>query len=134
VGLGHLLAFPLELRPFDPLREVQIEPPHLLTFVLCPDVTQRLTSCWQALGQPCAPLGSFQCMGDEGRRPSHAAEVLPDALVQGERGRIARRAALAPGCAPRSRAPLPDVIVRAGGERPTRTRQPTWSPAHEATE
>ena len=69
VGLGHLLAFPLELCPFDHLREVQIEQPSLLTFELRQDITQRLPSCLQGLGQPCAHLRSFQFMGDEGRLP-----------------------------------------------------------------
>jgi hypothetical protein len=44
--LGHLLAFPLELCPFDDLCEVQIEQPRLLAFELRQDIMQRLTSCW----------------------------------------------------------------------------------------
>jgi hypothetical protein len=44
LGLGHLLSFPLELRPCDALREVQIEQSSLLAFELCQNVTQRLPS------------------------------------------------------------------------------------------
>jgi hypothetical protein len=45
LGLGHLLSFSLELRPFDHLCEVHIEQPSLLAFALRQDVTQRLPSC-----------------------------------------------------------------------------------------
>jgi hypothetical protein len=44
VGLGHLLSFPLERRPFNHLCEVHIEQPSLLAFELREDVTQRLPS------------------------------------------------------------------------------------------
>jgi hypothetical protein len=43
--LGHLLAFPLALCPFDDLCEIQIEQPSLLAFELRQDITQRLPSC-----------------------------------------------------------------------------------------
>ena len=79
--LGHLLAFPLELCPFDHLREVQIEQPSLLAFELRQDITQRLTACLQGLGQPLAHLCPCQFMGDEGQLPQHAAEVPPDQFV-----------------------------------------------------
>jgi hypothetical protein len=80
-GLGHLLAFPLERRPCDDLREVHIEQSSLLAFELCQNVTQRLPSGLQGLEPPFPQLRPFQCMGDEGRLPPHAAEVLPDQFV-----------------------------------------------------
>ena len=79
--LAHLLSFPLELRPFDHLREVQIEQPSLLAFKLREDITQRLTSGLQGLGQPFAHLCPCQFMGNKGRLPQHAAEILPDQFV-----------------------------------------------------
>ena len=132
--LGHLLALPLDLCPFDALREGHIEPARVLTFARREDITQRVTARGQGLGQPCAHRRACQCMGDEGRLPQHPAEVLPDQCIQGVCGCIARRAAVAPDCAQRIRAPLTDVRVRAGRERPTGTRQPTLGPADEATE
>jgi hypothetical protein len=93
-----------------------------------------LTACVQGLGQPLAHLRACQCMGDEGRLPQHAAEGLPDECIPGVCGGIARRAAVAPGCAQRIRAPLTDVLVIAGSERPTGTREPTLGTADEATE
>ena len=48
--LGHRLAFPLKLLPFDDLPKVQIAPPSLLTFALRQDITQRLTARMQGLG------------------------------------------------------------------------------------
>jgi hypothetical protein len=67
--LSHLLAFPLELCPFDDLCEGQIEQPSLLAFELRQDITQRLPSCWSGLGEPCAHWCPCQCMSDQGRRP-----------------------------------------------------------------
>ena len=44
LGLGHLLASPLELLALNHLREVQIEQPSLLAFELRQNVTERLTA------------------------------------------------------------------------------------------
>jgi hypothetical protein len=132
--VGPLLSFPLELCPFEHLREGPIKPSSLLTFELRQDVTPRLPARWQGLGQPFAPLRARQFMGDEGRLPQHAAEVLPDQRSHGVRWGIARRAALPPGCPQRIRAPLTDRRGIARGKRPTSPRQPTLRPAAEATQ
>jgi hypothetical protein len=134
LGLGHLLAFPLALRPFDHRGEGHIEPPSLWAFALRQDVTQRVPSCLAGLGQPFPPLRPCQFRGDEGRLPQHAAAVLPEQCVSGVRGSIARRAAVAPGCPQRIGAPLTDIRVIARGERPPGTRQPTRPTADEATQ
>ncbi len=42
--LAHLRSFPLELRLFDPLCEVHIEPPSVLACALREDIPPRLTS------------------------------------------------------------------------------------------
>jgi hypothetical protein len=81
VAVSHLLSFPLEFFPLDDLSQVYIEQPSLLTFELCQDITQRLTSGLKSLGQPLAHLRPFEFMSKEGRFAQHAAEVLPDQLV-----------------------------------------------------
>jgi hypothetical protein len=132
VGLGPLLSFPLALRPCDPLCAGQIAQPSWLAFALRQDVTPRLPSCVEGLGHPFPQLRPCPCLGDEGRLPPHAAEVLPDPVVSGVCGRIARRAAGAPGCPQRSWAPLTAVRVLARGKRPPGTRPPPRPTADEA--
>ena len=70
LGLGHLLAFAFEFLTLDHLRQVQIEQPRLLAFKLREDVTQRLASRLQGLGQPCAHLRPLQFMGESGWAPA----------------------------------------------------------------
>jgi hypothetical protein len=57
LGLGHLLASPLELLALDHLCQVEIEEPSLLAFELRQNITQRLTTRLQSLGQPFPHLG-----------------------------------------------------------------------------
>ena len=133
VRLAHLRSFPLALRPFDPLRAVHIEQPSVWAFERRADITPWLTSGLSGVGQPCAHLCPCQCMGDAGRRPQHAAEVLPAQCVSGVCGRLTRRAAVASRCPQRIRASRADVRVLARGEGPTGTRQATRRPADATT-
>jgi hypothetical protein len=93
LGRGHLLSFPLALRPCEALCEGQSAPPSWLAFALRHDVTPRVPSCWEGVGEPGPPRRPCQGMGDEGRRSQHTAEVLPEQCVSGVRWSIARHAA-----------------------------------------
>ena len=86
----------------------------MLAFKLREDVAQGLSSRLQGLGQPCAHLRPLQFMGDQAGLRQDMAEVLPDQCVQGVRGGIAGRAALALGQPQRIGATTTEVIMIAG--------------------
>jgi hypothetical protein len=67
LGLGHLLASALELLTFDHLCEIEIEQPRLLTFELREELTQRLSTCLESLGQPSPHLGALQFLRNQSR-------------------------------------------------------------------
>lgn len=99
LALGHLLSFALKPLTLNDLRQVQIEQPSLLAFELRQDITQRLASGLQGLGQPFAPLRPLQFTDNEGRFAQDPTEVLPDQVVQDTSRGIAGRAALTEGFA-----------------------------------
>ena len=129
LGLSHLLSSTLKLLSLDHLRQVYIEQPRLLAFELRQNVTQRLPPRLQGLGQPGAPLGPFQFMGDEGRLPQDTAEVLPYQRIQGMSGGIARRAAFAEGEPQRIGTAPTAVIMVARVQGATAAREPTLATA-----
>src|SRR5215471_6117750 len=134
LGLCHLLASALELLSLDHLCQVEIEQPSLLAFKLREDVTQRLAARLQSLGQPCAQLRPLEFMGDQGGLLQDPAEVLPDQGVQGLRRGIAGRAAIALGQPQRIGAAATEVIMVAGTQGTSATREPTLATTDESTE
>src|SRR5439155_7868973 len=113
--------------PLDHLRQGEIEPPSVLACKLREDVTQRLTACWQGLGQPFAHLRPRPCMGDPVGLHEDTAEGLPDQVLSGVSRGIAGRAALALGQPQRIGAATTDIIRVAGAQGPSATREPTWA-------
>ena len=134
LGLRHLLSSALELLALDHLRQVEIEQPRLLAFELRQDITQRLPARLQGLGQPFPHLRPLQFMGDEGRLAQDTAEILPHQVVQGLRGGIARRAALAEGQPQRIGTTPAEVIMVAGVQGATTARESTLATTDQAAE
>jgi hypothetical protein len=114
LGRGHLLPFALARLTREHLCQVSIAQPRLLACTLREDVTPRVASCRQRLGQPGAPRRPLPCMGAQTRRPQDPAAVRPDQCVHGLSGGRAGRAARALGAPPRLGATTPTVIMRAG--------------------
>jgi hypothetical protein len=127
LGLCHLLTFALALLTLDHLRQGYIEQPSLLAFKLREDVTQRLSARLQGLGQPCTPLRPLPFLGDPAGLHEDTAEVLPDQVISGLSRGIAGRAALALGQPQRIGAATTAIIMVAGAQGPSATREPTWA-------